>query len=213
VLAGLLITVGLGILDYRGLRHISVVPRTDAAIMIVVLLVTVFLDLLTAVGVGMVMAALFFMKKMSDVIEDRTRIELLSTYENGQHWQGRDLPSELEGNVLIKNIEGPLFFGFASGLQKMAEGVVDVSHAIFRMEAVPFIDQTGLYSLQETLLTMKERGIKVVLTGLSKQPEHMLRRGGIIPQLIPDKDICPTFSDAVDCIADELRKQELPSTA
>lgn len=211
VLAGLLITVGIGILDTRGLRHIRVVSRADAAIMIVVLLLTVFLDLLTAVGVGMVMAALFFMKKMSDVIGERTRVEPLATYENGQHWQGRDLPAGLEGNVLIKHIEGPLFFGFASGLQKMAEGVVDVSHAVFRMEEVPFIDQTGLYSLQETLLTMKEREIKVVLTGLLKQPEDMLRRGGIIPQLIPEKNVVPTFSAAVDCIVDELQKQEAPS--
>jgi sulfate permease, SulP family len=209
VLAGLLITVGLGILDYRGIKHIRVVSLADAAIMIVVLLVTVFLDLLTAVGIGMVMGALFFMKKMSDVIGERTRVESLATYENGQHWQGRDLPAELEENVLIKHIEGPLFFGFASGLQKMAEEYVDVSHAIFRMEEVPFVDQTGLYSLQETLLTMKERGIKVVMTGLLEQPDRMLRRGGIIPQIIPEKNICPTFSAAVDCIVDDLKKKQL----
>jgi sulfate permease, SulP family len=208
VLAGLLITVGLGILDYRGIKHIRVVSRADAAIMIVVLLVTVFLDLLTAVGVGMVMGALFFMKKMSDVIGERTRVESLATYDNGKHWQGKNLPAGLECNVLIKHIEGPLFFGFASGLQKMAEEVIDVSHAIFRMEEVPFIDQTGLYSLQETLLTMKEREIEVVLTGLTKQPEQMLRKGGIIPQLIPDKNVCPTFSDAVDCIISDLKKKE-----
>jgi sulfate permease, SulP family len=209
VLAGLLITVGLGILDYRGIKHIRVVSLADAAIMIVVLLVTVFLDLLTAVGIGMVMGALFFMKKMSDVIGERTRVESLATYENGQHWQGRDLPAELEESVLIKHIEGPLFFGFASGLQKMAEEYVDVSHAIFRMEEVPFVDQTGLYSLQETLLTLKERGIKVVMTGLLEQPDRMLRRGGIIPQIIPEKNICPTFSAAVDCIVDDLKKKQL----
>jgi sulfate permease, SulP family len=209
VLAGLLITVGLGILDYRGIKHIRVVSLADAAIMIVVLLVTVFLDLLTAVGIGMVMGALFFMKKMSDVIGERTRVESLATYENGQHWQGRDLPAELEENVLIKHIEGPLFFGFASGLQKMAEEYVDVSHAIFRMEEVPFVDQTGLYSLQETLLTMKERGIKVVMTGLLEQPDRMLRKGGIIPQIIPEKNVCLTFSAAVDCIVDDLKKKKL----
>jgi sulfate permease, SulP family len=213
VLAGLLITVGLGILDYRGIKHIRVVSRADAVIMIVVLLVTVFLDLLTAVGIGMVMGAIFFMKKMSDVINERTRLESLSTYEDGQHWQGRDLPAGLEGTVLIKHIEGPLFFGFTSGLQKMAEEYVDVSHAIFRMEEVPFIDQTGLYALQETLLTMQERGIIVVFTGLLEQPDRMLRRGGIIPQIIPEKSVCPTFSAAVDRIADDLRKQVLPSVS
>jgi len=213
VLAGLLITVGLGILDYRGIKHIRVVSRADAAIMIVVLLVTVFLDLLTAVGIGMVMGALFFMKKMSDVIGERTRVESLATYDNGQHLEGRKLPSGMEENVMIKHIEGPLFFGFASGLQKMAEEYVDVSHAIFRMEKVPFIDQTGLYSLQETLLTMKEKKIKVIITGLTDQPEKMLRRGGIIPQLIPEKNICPTFSAAVDCIIEEFERKDLSSTS
>lgn len=209
VLAGLLITVGLGILDYRGIKHIRVVSRADAAIMIVVLLITVFLDLLTAVGVGMVMGALFFMKKMSDVIGDRNHVESLLTYEEGQHWQGRNLPEELEGNVLVKHLEGPLFFGFASGLQRMAEEVIDVSHAIYRMEEVPFIDQTGLYSLQETILTMKERNIRVVITGLSGQPDKMLRSAGIIPQLIPEKNVCPTFEAAVDCIIEDLKKNNI----
>ena len=209
VLAGLLITVGLGILDYRGIKHIRVVSRADAAIMIVVLLITVFLDLLTAVGVGMVMGALFFMKKMSDVIGERTHVESLVTYEKGKHWQGRDLPEELEGNVLVKHLEGPLFFGFASGLQRMAEEVIDVSHAIYRMEEVPFIDQTGLYSLQETILTMKERNIRVVVTGLKEQPEKMLRSAGIIPQLIPEKNVCPTFEAAVECIIEDLKKPKI----
>jgi sulfate permease, SulP family len=151
------------------------------------------------------------MKKMSDAIGERTRVEPLSTYENGQYWKGRNLPADLEVNVLIKHIEGPLFFGYASGLQKLAEEVVDVSHAVFRMEEVPFIDQTGLYALQESLLTMQERGIKVIMTGLLEQPDRTLRRGGIIPQLIPEKNVCPTFSDAVDCIVDELKKKEQPS--
>jgi sulfate permease, SulP family len=212
VLAGLLITVGIGILDKRGIKHIRVVSRADAAIMIVVLLVTVFLDLLTAVGVGMVMASLFFMKKMSDVMGERTRVEPLSTYEAGRYWKGRNLPADLEINVLIKHIEGPLFFGYASGLQKLAEEVVDVSHAVFRMEEVPFIDQSGLYALQETLLTMKERDIKVVFTGLMEQPEQMLRRGGIIPQIIPEKSVCPTFEEAVDCIVDQLKKEQTATT-
>ncbi len=205
VLAGLLITVGIGIIDRRGIRHIRVVSRGDAAIMVVVLLVTVFLDLLTAVGVGMMMAALFFMKKMSDSIGERTRIEFLSSHESGQHWEGRDLPEACEGKVLIKQIEGPLFFGFASGLQKMAEDYVDITHAIYRMKEVPFIDQSGLYALQETLLTMRERGVKVYLTGLSEQPERTLRRGGVIPALVPEGHVCANFSAAVDCVVEDLK--------
>ena len=77
VLAGILITVGIGILDYKGIRHINKVPRSDAAIMIIVLLVTVFLDLLIAVGIGMVMASVLFMKRMGDTMQERTKTNSL----------------------------------------------------------------------------------------------------------------------------------------
>ena len=69
VLAGILITVGWGIIDFRGFRDIRKIPKADAFVFVVVFLTTVFVDLLTAVGIGMVIACVLFMKRMSDLAE------------------------------------------------------------------------------------------------------------------------------------------------
>ena len=66
VLAGILITVGIGIIDYKGLRDIKSVPRTDAVVMLIVLSMTVFVDLIQAVAAGLILSSILFMKQMSD---------------------------------------------------------------------------------------------------------------------------------------------------
>jgi SulP family sulfate permease len=213
VLAGVLITVGIGILDYKGFRHIAKVPRSDAAIMIIVLLVTVFLDLLTAVGIGMVMAAVLFMKKMSDISEEKTIIQEVSSYTNELGWVKDHIPEQWRTKVFVKSIEGPLFFGFASGFQKMAEQLPSVRYVIMIMDKVPFIDQTGLYALEESILSLEQRGIDVLLTGMQDQPESMLRKVVIIPDLIAENHIFARFDDAIEYLMahkeEELKQDDV----
>ncbi|MEL7160259.1 MAG: SulP family inorganic anion transporter, partial [Bacteroidota bacterium] len=86
VLAGILITVGIGIIDYKGFRHLKYVPRGDAAVMIIVLLLTVFVGLLEAVAVGMVLAAFLFMKKSSDTAEAGFDTETLTDFSQEKPW-------------------------------------------------------------------------------------------------------------------------------
>lgn len=198
VLAGILITVGIGILDYKGLKHLRKIPRSDAVIMILVLLATVFLDLLTAVGIGMVLAALLFMKKMSDLAEKKTEVKPLSPGEfSGAENKYDGVPQGLQQSVYVKKIEGPLFFGFASGFQRMMEKLPDISYVVIRMERVPFIDQTGLYALEEAVLALERRNIQVLLVGLQEQPEGMLTRIHIIPDLIDKEHVFANYSECL----------------
>ena len=199
VLAGILITVGIGILDYKGLRDIRRIPRADAAIMIIVLLATVFLDLIIAVGVGMVMASLLFMKKMSDITAQKNQITDVSQYEHEMN----EIPKKLQEKILIKHMDGPLFFGFASDFQQKMNGVQQVKYVVIRMEKVPFIDQTGLYALEESVLAANQRGIQVLFTGLQEQPEHMLRRIKLIPNLIAEHHLFGNFSACIAWLASE----------
>ena len=96
VLAGILITVGIGILDYKGFKHINKVPRADASIMVVVLFVTVFLDLLVAVAIGMVMASFLFMKKMSDITEEKTKITEIGEIQKEKGWEDEEMPDYIQ---------------------------------------------------------------------------------------------------------------------
>jgi sulfate permease, SulP family len=208
VLAGILITVGIGILDYKGFKHIAKVPRADAAIMIIVLVVTVFLDLLVAVGIGMVMAAVLFMKKMSDIAEERSSVTDISSSLQETSWTDEHIPDELKNKVVVKHLEGPLFFGFASGFQTAINKLSELKYVIIRMEKVPFIDQTGLYALEESILTLEQRKIEVLFTCLQEQPEDMLRRIRLIPELINEQHLFKSFGECIRWLAREKREDQ-----
>jgi SulP family sulfate permease len=206
VLAGILITVGIGILDYKSLRHINKVPRTDAVIMIIVLLVTVFFDLLLAVGIGMVMASILFMKQMSDLTGERSKISDLMSIKDEISWPDEKVPAYIQDNVVIKHLDGPLFFGFTSDFMDKIGRLPDIKFVIIRMERVPFIDQSGLYALEEAVLSLEQRNIQVMITGLQTQPEDRLRRIRIIPDLIPENNLFRTFKDAIKWLVDNKGK-------
>jgi SulP family sulfate permease len=198
VLAGILITVGIGILDYKGFKHINKVPKADAAIMVIVLLVTVFLDLLVAVGLGMVLAAFMFMKKMSDIAEEKTRTTDLVDLRLEEGWSDEKIPDKIEKNVIVKHLDGPLFFGFASGFTDRVAKVKDIKYVIIRMEKVPFIDQTGLYALEDAILSLEQREIHVLFTGLQSQPKIRMERINLIPGLVEKDNIFKTFTECID---------------
>lgn len=205
VLSGILITVGIGILDYKGFKHINKVPRADAAIMIIVLLITVFLDLLVAVGIGMILAALLFMKKMSEITEEKTKITELDAVQAEKGWEDALVPEYIKKNVLVKHLDGPMFFGFAAEFTRKAAELKDIRYVIIRMKKVPFIDQTGLYALEEAILALEQRGIDVLLTGIQDQPRDMLEKINIIPGLISKENSFVTFLECIEWLKDKCK--------
>lgn len=198
VLAGILITVGIGIIDYKGLKHIAKVPKSDAIVMISVLSLTVFVDLLTAVGVGMLIASVFFMKKMSEVVEDKFSVDKVGEIVPEAFWEDEKIPVSLKDNILIKHLDGPLFFGFASKFQELANRLPHVKYLIIRMKRVPYMDQSGLYALEDAILAMEQRGIEVLLTSLQTQPRDLLERVRIIPDLVSEDNIFVNFDACIN---------------
>lgn len=205
VLAGILITVGIGILDYKGISHLRKVPFSDAVIMIAVLGLTVFVDLLVAVGIGMLLAVVLFMKKMSELAEASARIESVEQLQREAPWADENLPPDLADKVLVKHLDGPLFFGFSNRFQTLANNMPYASFLIIRMEKVPYIDQSGLYALEDTILGMERRNIHVLLTGLQNQPKEQLRRINVIPDLIPETNIFSSFADCLTWVKDQFQ--------
>ena len=202
VLAGILITVGIGILDYKGLRHIKHVPRSDAVIMLIVLFVTSFFDLLLAVGIGMMLASLIFMKKMGDSLEMRSTMESLEDHK--PHLMAdENVPDSLIRRIYIKRLTGPLFFGSVSGFKNMVDNLPEIQYVIIRMHNVPFVDQSGLYALEEAILDLERRGIEVIITGLQEQPRIRMESIRIIPALIEESYIFEEFDDAISYLAEK----------
>lgn len=209
VLAGILITVGIGIIDYKGFQHIPHVPRADAVVMILVLILTVFVDLIQAVAAGLILASVLFMKQMSDLAERQVKIASLQEYKKELPWDDENIPSAIVDKIYVKHLEGPLFFGFAPAFLEIAKALPDIRVVIFRMKRVPHIDQTGLYALEEVIMSLEKRGIAAVMTGLKKQHMRMLRRINIIPGLIPEKYLFKTFDDCIEWLDQELTDTDL----
>lgn len=198
VLAGILITVGIGIIDYKGLKHIASVPKADAVIMLIVLSMTVFVDLLQAVAVGMVLASVLFMKKMSDIVEDKSYINSIDGFVRETAWLDEsDLSQDILHKVYIKHFDGPIFFGFASKFQEMTRALPDIDVVIMRMKKVPYIDQSGMYAIEDAVMALQNKKVLVLLTGLQKQPEDMLRRISLVPEVIADQHIYSNFKDCI----------------
>ena len=200
VLAGILISVGIGIIDYKGLKQLTHIPRGDAVIIIVVLLVTVFGNLLNAVAIGVVMACLMFMKRMSDLGEQNSHVMML---EDHPMWPDEDkLPNDIKSKVYIKHLNSPLFFGFVTAFKDLSLDIdTKVRHVIIRMEEVSYVDQSGVYALEEVIESFKEKNIEVYMTGLNQESIDLLSSMNIFETHITEEYLFKNFPDCVKAIS------------
>jgi SulP family sulfate permease len=184
VLAGVLITVGIGVMDHRGLKGLPNMEFSEKAVLITVLVLTVFWQLVYAVALGLVMASIVFLKKMSDISARRIIIKNLhSSEEYEPRWRDEEMiRPEIRDKVFFKHLNGPIFFGMVNELRTVFKELGDIHILIIRMEKVPFIDQTGLYTLEEAIKELHDREVIVGFTGLSKKSEDLLRKMRMIPK-------------------------------
>ena len=200
VLAGILITVGWGIIDFRGFKDLLRIPKSDAFVMIVVFLMTVFVDLLTAVGIGMVIACVLFMKRAGDLVEGAYSSKELSTFDKESPWDDeKDIPEEIRHHIYIERLNGPIFFGSITGFQRVMHDIpTDVKIVIIRMRRVSFMDQSGVYAMETAIKDLQAQGVKVLMTIIQPQPRYMLEKHHIIPMLIPEDNTFETFEECTE---------------
>lgn len=200
MLAGILITVGWGIIDFRGFKDLRRIPKSDAFVMIVVFLMTVFVDLLTAVGIGMVIACVLFMKRAGDLVEDGYSSKELSTFDKESPWEDeKDMPKDIHHHIYIERLDGPIFFGSITGFQRVMHDIPkDAKIVIIRMRRVPFMDQSGVYAMETAIKDLQTHGVKVLMTIIQPQPRYMLENHRIIPMLIPQENTFETFEDCTN---------------
>ena len=197
VLAGILITVGWGIIDFKGFKDLLRIPRADAFVLLTVFLLTVFLDLLTAVGIGMVIACVLFMKRAGDLCE--------GTYSSAEidknvPWADEGgMPDEVRHHVYVQRLNGPIFFGSITRFQEVMHDVPkDVKVAIIRMKLVSFMDQSGVYAMETAIKDLQEQGVTVLMTIIQPQPLYMLKTMNVIPHLVPEEHTFKTFEDCTE---------------
>ncbi|MFT4595366.1 MAG: SulP family sulfate permease [Psychroserpens sp.] len=201
VLAGILVTVGIGVMDYKGLKAIPNMPKSEVAIMLVVLVLSSLWNLVFAVGIGLVIASLMFMKEIGDISSNGTTVSRL---EDDNPWEDElDFPESLKKEVYVKHINGPLFFGSASDFQQTAKLIPDeASIIIMRMRKVTYMDQSGLSAIDDVLVDLCAKGKTVLLVALPKQPLYMLKKASVIPNLIPEENLFENFKKCLEHLAE-----------
>jgi SulP family sulfate permease len=163
-------------------------PRADKVLLLVTFLLTVFVDLVVAVNVGVVIAALLFMRRMSDTVEV-TEHPVPAAQEAGT---GVAMPSD----ALVYAIDGPFFFGAAEKLGRTLERIpLGIRTVVLRLDSVPFMDATGMHSLAEVIERFQRHHVRVLLCGLRPALREQLERGGVI-DLLGASNLCRDLPEA-----------------
>lgn len=206
VLAGLLIPIAFNIIDFKGLKHLLKVPRTDAAVLIIVLAITTFGSLIQAVGIGVTLACFLFMIKAGSIGEKGADVGSVADLENKPWKDELEFFEKYKNKVIIKHLYGPLFFGFTSAFKDSISSLSkDIEALIIRMDRVPYMDQSGLYALEGVIFDLKKEGIEVILTGLQEQPRELLQSINVIPDLVPEEDLFDKVEGAFSYLKGKLK--------
>jgi SulP family sulfate permease len=205
VLSGILITVGIGVMDYKGLKAIPALPRdlslgpiklsSEVLIMLVVLVLSTFWDLIFAVGIGLIISCLMFMKKIGDLTTEYSDVKPLKE----KSWPDeKDFPEHLKESVFIKHIKGPLFFGSTSDFQQLYKQIPEkATTVILRLGRMQYMDQSGLYAMEDMIQDLKTKNVEVLFVNVLKQPRYMMERIDIIPDFIPEEHIYSSFNACI----------------
>jgi sulfate permease, SulP family len=168
-------------------------PKSDFGVLIVTFGMTVVFDLTIAVGVGLAMAGVLFVRRMEEI----TQIKLVTPESDmdveGASIRGKNVPD----GVLVYRIEGPFFFGAAEKLETTLERSSTVPRVvIFRMRTVPAVDATGLHALEVMLEKFHRKGVRLILSGVQPQPMKVLYNAGFIDKIGLD-NVCANIDVAL----------------
>ncbi|MCB9367393.1 MAG: STAS domain-containing protein [Calditrichaeota bacterium] len=196
-LAAILVAVAYNMFEWRSFVATLHGPKSDIAVLITTLSLTVILDLTIAIQVGMVMAVFLFMKRMSGA----TEVELI-THEMQEPTPQEELDildrSAIPKDVQVYEINGPFFFG---AVYKFREAMITISKPprvrIIRMRKVPVIDSTGMQALVDVFNVSKRRGTAVLISGLNKQPRDALEKAGLIA-VFGEENLPESFDIAIE---------------
>jgi len=193
-LSAVLLVVAYRMGEWDNFPELARGPKSDFFVLLLTFALTVTFDLTIAVGVGLAMAGVLFVKRMEEI----TQIKLVtpeSELELGvDSIRGKNVP---EG-VLVYRIDGPFFFGAAEKLESALARAMRVPRVvIFRVRAVPAIDATGLHALEIALEKFHRKRTQLLLSGVQPQPMKVLFHSGFVDRIGLD-NICANIDAALE---------------
>ncbi|WP_298288341.1 SulP family inorganic anion transporter [uncultured Lutibacter sp.] len=192
-LAGILVVVAYHMSEWRQFKSILKGSRMDIIILLTTFFLTVTFDLIIAIEIGIILASFMFMKRMSEAVHVKS---ISSEITKKEHLFDDEL-SSLPKEILLYEINGPLFFGAARQFQETITNFnKDYKVVILRMRYVPMIDATGFQSLKEIITTFNSEGVLIILSGIKPDLRASFRNNGIY-EIIDRKYIVNNINIAI----------------
>lgn len=212
-IAAILFMVAYNMSGWREvLNTVKRAPKSDILVLVVTFVLTVVFDLVMAIGVGLVLAAVLFMKRMSDVT-DVTGWKYDDDFhkvneENNNYDEEKDVDNIALKNVpkhtLVFEINGPLFFGAADKLNSLALNIEE-DILILRMRSVPAMDATALHTLEGVFDICKKNNTTLIFSHVNKQPYSVMEKSGFIER-VGERNFCKNIDEAL-AYAEKLEKE------
>lgn len=195
-LASILIMVAYNMSGWRTFAHmLKKAPKSDIAVLVITLVLTVFFDLVVAIEFGMVLAAFLFLKRMSDVAAVRQWVDK-DSLDDAELPENTDL-KYVPSNTVVYEIFGSLFFGAANDFLNFThEEGKNKNVLILRMRNVPAMDISGLEALEETLEICQKRGMTLILSHVNKQPYHVMEKAGFVEK-VGQENLCKNIDTSL----------------
>lgn len=209
VLAGILFRVGIDIIDWDYLRRIRRAPRVGVLFMLIVLGLTVFVDLIVAVAVGVVMASLLFVKRMADLQNESIRTITGETEDAPLSDEARAILKSAQGRLLLFHLGGPMSFGVAKGMGRCFSVSNKFEALVFDLTDVPLIDSSASLALRDGIKHAHADGRPVFMAGARPAVEEVLDRLGVFDYL-PAGHRFSTRAEALRAALDHIGPGEGP---
>ena len=195
-LAGVLIIVSYNMSEWRTFRSLMKNPRSDVSVLLTTFLLTVIFDLTIAIEIGLLIAMLFFMRRVAETTRVSVTTDEIDLSDEGEIHHDEEVLSLPKG-VEVYEIDGPFFFGVANKFDGVMKSMGDKPKVrIIRMRKVPFMDSTGLHNLESLLRLSQSEQIHMILSGVNEHVRNTLTKAGFDQKIGPD-NICANINEAV----------------
>jgi SulP family sulfate permease len=202
VLAGILIYIGIGIIDWKYIRRFPYVPRGGVLIMLTVWFVALFVNVVTGAAIGFVMASLAFVKRMADI--QLEAVDVSDEARDESHLSAAETAAleRSDHKTLLINLAGPVTFGAANGLCRRLANIATYRAIVLDFSEVPHIDESGLIALENIIRVAHDNDQLVLVAGLRTDIARSIVRFGLSPLL----KSCPRFESRLKALEEAARK-------
>lgn len=208
-LAGILVVVAYNMSEWHSFVSVAKGPKSDVAILFTTFFLTVLVDLTVAIEIGMVLSAFLFLRKMSTMTNVNSITQALNEIEETDNDPDAIAKFKVPQGVEVYEIEGPFFFGAASKFMESIRLIEKIPQAlVIRMRHVPFIDATGLHTLEKIYHESQAQKYKLILSGVNEKVYFELNKSRLLFK-IGKKNVLPNISEALKRAQEIATKHEL----